>query len=68
MDARNKLREERVQKPQKGNKRLYSVGEEAAAKAELELEMKAKESEAAGGCVQAGKPEAKADSIQVDLS
>ena len=28
MDARSKLREERVQKPQKGNKRLYRVGEE----------------------------------------
>ena len=28
MDARHKLREERVMKPQKGNKRLYRVGEE----------------------------------------
>ena len=28
MDARSKLRENRVLKPQKGNKRLYRVGEE----------------------------------------
>ena len=28
MDARSKLREDRVLKPQKGNKRLYRVGEE----------------------------------------
>ena len=51
------------------NERKIAKAEEKkkSLKAELALEMKALESEAAGGCNQAGKPEAQAD-IQIDFS
>ena len=52
----------------KERKRAKTEKKTADLKAQLEMEMKARESESAGGCLQAAKPEAKTDSIQVDLS